>query len=154
MKIEFSKEQFRSLIRLVMLGTNVETAVLEDRAQPFDHIYDMEEYLLGKAHDFELDGMVEKTDGEFFPSEKLETETERLMREYDDDTFWFKLETELGMRDFYETLSFKDLRAIKEGETPVPDAVNEFYEKYADEFSRHRADRLRIVPREKKPDTP
>lgn len=150
MKIEFSKEQFRALVRLAMLGTNVETAVLEARGESFDHVYATEEYLLGKAQDFELDGMVVKSDGEFFPSQKLEAETERLMREYDDDTFWFKLETELGMRDFYETLSFKDLRAIKEGQAPLPDTVKEFYEKYADEFSRHRADRLRIVPKEKK----
>ncbi len=125
----------------------METGVLEARGEPFDHVYEIEEHLLGKAHDFELDGMVEKIDGEYFPSERLEAEAERLMREYDDDTFWFKLETELGMRDFYETLSFKDLRAIKEGQVAIPDAVNEFYEKYADEFSRHRADRLRVVPR-------
>ncbi len=150
MKIEFSKEQFKALVRLVMLGTNVETSVLEDRGQPFDHIYDTEDYLLTKVHDFELDGMVEKSESNFTASKKLEAETERIMREYDDDTFWFKLETELGMRDFYETLDFKELRAIKEGQTPLPENVNEFYEKYADEFSRHRADRLRIVPREKK----
>jgi hypothetical protein len=149
-KIDFTKEQFRQLIRLVMLGTNVDTAVLEERGQPFDHVYALEDYLLDKAHDFELDGMVEKVDGEMFPSKKLEAETERIMREYDDDTFWFKLETELGQRDFYETLSFKELRAIKEGQEPMPEAVKEFYEKYAEEFSRHRADRLRIVTKEKK----
>ena len=150
MKIDFTKEQFRSLIRLVMLGTNVETAVLEERGQPFDHVYALEDYLLDKAHDFELDAMVEKVDGEMFPSKKLEADTERIMREYDDDTFWFKLETELGQRDFYETLSFKELRAIKEGQEPMPETVKEFYEKYAEEFDHHRADRLRIVPKAKK----
>jgi hypothetical protein len=145
MKIEFSKGQFRELIRLVMLGANVETSVLEEREEPYEHVYDLEEYLLSKADDFELDGMVEKKAGEFFPSKKLEADTERIMREYDDDTFWFKLETELGQRDFYETLSFKELRAIKEGQVPMPDAVKELYEKYADEFDRYRISRLRIV---------
>ena len=132
-----------------MLGANVETAVLESRGKPFDQVYELEDYLLAKAESFELDGLIEKEGGEYLPSPKLEGEIERLMREYDDDTFWLKLETELGQRDFYETLSFKELRAIKEGQVPMPESVKEFYEKYADEFERYKAVRLRIVPKAK-----
>jgi hypothetical protein len=150
MKIEFTKDQYKSLIRLVMLGTNVETSVLESRGEPYEKIYDLEDYLLARVEKFELDVLVEKENDEIFPSKKLENDVDRIMREYDDDTFWFKLETELGQRDFYETLSFKDMRSIKEGEAPMPDGINEFYEKYADEFDCHRIDRLRIVPRTKK----
>jgi hypothetical protein len=150
MKIEFTKEQYKALIKLVMLGTNVESSVLEARGEDYEKVYDLEDYLLARAEKFELDTLIEKEAAEIFPSKKLEADVDRTMREYDDDTFWFKLETELGQRDLYETLSFKDMRAIKEGERPMPDAVNEFYEKYADEFDRHRIDRLRIVPRTKK----
>ena len=150
MKIEFTKDQYKALIRLVMLGTNVETAVLESRGEPYEKVYDLEDYLLARVEKFELDALAEKEGDEIFPAKKLEDEIDRLMREYDDDTFWYKLETELGQRDFYETLSFKDMRSIKEGETEMPESVIEFYEKYADEFDRHRVDRLRIVPRTKK----
>ena len=150
MKIDLTKEQYKALIKLVMLGTNVETSVLEARGEPYEKVYDLEDYLLARVDKFELDALAEKENGEIFPSKKLEKDVDRTMREYDDDTFWYKLETELGQRDFYETLSFKDMRAIKEGENEMPDTVSEFYEKYADEFDRHRVDRLRIVPRTKK----
>ena len=150
MKIEFTKEQYRALVKLVMLGTNVEATMLESRGESYDKVYDLEDYLLARVEKFELDAMAETEDGQIFPSRKLEKDVDRTMREYDDDTFWYKLETELGQRDFYETLSFKDMRAIKEGEVEMPESVTEFYEKYADEFDRHRVDRLRIVPRTKK----
>lgn len=150
MKIDFTKEQYKLLIKLVMLGTNVEAAVLEARELPYEKVYDLEDYLLARVDKFELDALAEEEDGRIFPSRKLEKEVDRTMREYDDDTFWLKLETELGQRDFYETLSFKEMRAIKEGETEMPETVKEFYEKYADEFDRHKIDRLRIVPRTKK----
>lgn len=150
MKIDFTKEQYKLLIKLVMLGTNVEAAVLEAREQPYEKVYDLEDYLLARVDKFELDALAEEEDGTIFPSKKLEKDVDRTMREYDDDTFWLKLETELGQRDFYETLSFKDMRAIKEGETEMPESVKDFYEKYADEFDRHKIDRLRIVPRTKK----
>lgn len=150
MKIDFTKEQYKLLIKLVMLGTNVEAAVLEAREEPYEKVYDLEDYLLARVDKFELDAMAEEEDGRIFPSRKLEKDVDRTMREYDDDTFWIKLETELGQRDFYETLSFKEMRAIKEGETELPDVVNEFYDKYADEFDRYKIDRLRIVPRTRK----
>ena len=150
MKIDLTKEQYKLLLKLVMLGTNVEATVLESRGEPYEKVYDLEDYLLARVDKFELDAMAEEENGEIFPSKKLEKDVDRTMREYDDDTFWFKLETELGQRDFYETLDFKEMRAIKEGETELPETVSEFYEKYADEFDRHRIDRLRITPRTKK----
>ncbi len=153
MKIELSKEELRQLIVLTMLGANIETTVLEMHGQPFSLAYALEDKLLALAADEGLSAMAERTaDGRPVPSRRLAGEIERVMREYDDDTFWFKLETELGLRDFYETLDFKEMRAIKEGDEPMPESVHEFYEKYADEFEQYGADRLRIVSKSTKHD--
>ncbi len=148
MKIELTKDELRQLLVLVMLGANVETTVLEMHGQPFSMAYTLEDKLLGLAADEGLSAVAERDpEGRPMPSRRLAGEIERVMREYDDDTFWFKLETELGLRDFYETLDFKELRAIKEGDQPMPEAVYEFYEKYAEEFENYGADRLHIVPK-------
>ena len=151
MKIELSKAQYKELLKLAMLGTEVKMTALEALGESSEGADALEKYLLEHVEDFELDELVRKTGKETLPSEKLLHEIDHILHDYDDDTFWFSLETELGQRDFYESLSFKEHRALKEGDGALPDAVNEFYEKYADEFERHGADRLRVVSKTAKP---
>ncbi len=149
MKIDLTKEQLRELIKLVMLGANVEDTVAEMHGEPFSAAGPIEDLLLGLAADEGIETLAAREGGRPMPAKRLLGEIERIMREYDDDTFWWKLETELGLRDFYETLNFKEMRAIKEGDQAMPEIVHEFYEKYADEFESYGADRLRIVPKRK-----
>lgn len=145
MKLDLTKVQYKELIRLVMLGTEVKMTALEAMGQPHEDADALETYLLEHVEDFELDELVRKVGDETLPSEKLVHEIDHLMHHYDDDSFWFALETELGQRDFYESLSFNERRALKESDGQLPEEVTEFYEKYATEFERHGTDRLRLV---------
>ena len=145
MKLDLTKAQYKEILKLVMLGTEVKTTALEAIDEPVEGADALQQYLLDHVEDFELDELVRKSGGQTLPGEKLLHEVDHILHHYDDDTFWFTLETELGQRDFYESLDFKAHRALKEGDGGLPDAVHEFYEKYADEFERHGADRLRIV---------
>ncbi len=145
MKIELTKAQYRELLKLVLIGTEVKMSALEATEQSTEGADALETYLLEHVEDFELDELVRKSGKETLPSEKLLHEIDHVMHDYDDDAFWFSLETELGQRDFYESLDFKSHRALKEGDGELPEAVYEFYEKYRDEFERHGTDRLRIV---------
>lgn len=145
MKIELSKTQYKELLKLAMIGTEVKTTALEAMGESIEGVDGLLRYLCSNVEHFELDELVRTVGGEKIPSEKLLHEIDHILHDYDDDTFWFSLETELGQRDFYESLSFKEHRALKEGNDPLPDEVHDFYEKYADEFERHGADRLRVV---------
>ena len=145
MKLDLTKAQYKELLKLVMLGTEVKMTALEAMGEPHEGVDALETYLLEHVEDFELDELVRKTGDETLPSEKLVHEIDHLMYHYDDDSFWFALETELGQRDFYESLSFNERRALKESNEPLPEEVVEFYEKYADEFERHGTERLRLV---------
>jgi hypothetical protein len=145
MKIELSKTQYKELLKLVMIGTEVKTTALEAMGESAEGVDALQRYLFSQVEQFELDELVRLAGTEKLPSEKLLHEIDHILHDYDDDTFWFSLETELGQRDFYESLTFQEHRALKEGNDPLPEEVNDFYEKYSEEFERHGADRLRVV---------
>ena len=128
-----------------MLGSRVKEEVLEARGLPFVQALAMQEYLLSNVETFELDEMVEDVAGSFAPAEKVSSEIESMMNEYDEEAFWSELETRLGQRDFYATLDPAERKDLEtEGDKWLPEEVHEYCEKYAQEFDTHGLDRLRI----------
>ena len=86
MKLDLTKAQYKELLKLVMLGTEVKMTALEAMGEPHEGVDALETYLLEHVEDFELDELVRKTGDETLPSEKLVHEIDHLMYHYDDDS--------------------------------------------------------------------
>ena len=138
MNIEFTKEQYEQLIKAVYAGNWIANANrTDDMIADFD---DIEEYVLSHAKDFDLEDLAtvgEEDKDAYYPSEKLETDEElnRVIDEYDDETFWEELIERMTIKDIFSSVSEEDLEAMKEEE------FIELYEtvraKYEEEFDEN-----------------
>lgn len=112
MKIEFTKEQFENLMKLVYLGNWMANANrTDDTRKKYE---DLEGYVFSFAKDFGLEKYVDDEEadkGKFFPTRFFEEETDvdEIRGEYDDESFWSELPNRLGERDFFRKYS-KDER--------------------------------------------
>ena len=123
MKIEFTKEQFLALMKVVYLGNWMANANRNGSSEdPCIEEYEkMEDYIFSLAPQFGFDKYVghEPTDGDkYFPTRSFEEETDvdKLHHEYDEGNFWDELAGRLGERDFYNKYSKKDWEKMKQDE--------------------------------------
>ncbi len=99
MKIEFTKEQYENLIKLVHVGNYIINGTrMED--EEVTQYNELENYVNKFAKDFELSNLVVEEDGEFYPSEELlgSEELEAYMEEYTDEIFWDELADRLAVK--------------------------------------------------------
>lgn len=135
MKIDFTKKQYESLLKLVCLGAEMVNSVLEDTEESeFD---DIEEHIFAAAKDFGLERYVDCDEKEntYYPSQELEEDpvvTEYIHR-YDDYTFWDKLIYNLARRDMIKELGENTVEKMSAEESFIKEQF--FAEKYEKEFS-------------------
>lgn len=144
MKIEFTKDQYESLIKLVYLGNWMINAIrVDDRIKKFD---DLEQYIYSSAKEIGLDKYIEYDTKlkKFFPTKDFEenSEVSQYMDEYDNEAFWDGLVDRLARRDFIREYREEAIRKMSwqdrmEKESP-------FIEKYEEEFEKYGIDRLEI----------
>lgn len=144
MEIELTKEQYKELLLLVLLGSWVRGGVADMRGEHGKEMDELEEYLLREAKNFDLTDLAEPFEGHTVPSDRLSEEYEEIMEEYNDDEFWSQLSTRLGQRDFERTMSKEEEQHIKDNNGWFPERIHEIYEKYDEEFEKHGIDRLEI----------
>jgi hypothetical protein len=144
MEIPFSKEQFRDLVYLAELGRFVRERSSDVPDAELDRIWaEVFQPLLTAAHAAEIDGIAENRDGKPVIAKEILAATDEAIADYDDETFWFELESRLGERDFYYYGNDKEIEtAEKTGK--LPDRVEWYYRKYRKEFDEHGVDRLEI----------
>lgn len=119
MKIEFTKEQFESLMKLVYLGNWMANANRTD--DTIKKYADLENYVFSCAKNFGLEKYVDDEDakdGKFYPTRFFEEETDvdEIRSEYDEDTFWTELPDRLGERDFFVKYSKEDREKMTQDE--------------------------------------
>jgi hypothetical protein len=119
MKINFTKEQYENLMKLVYLGNWVANANRTD--DTIEKYEKLEDYIFSFAKDFGLEKYVddeEADNGKFFPTRFFEEETDvdELCDEYDDETFWSELPDRLGERDFFRKYSQEELEKMSREE--------------------------------------
>ncbi|MFH1956214.1 MAG: hypothetical protein ABIJ28_01010 [Patescibacteria group bacterium] len=145
MKIEFTKEQYEKLIKLVYLGNWMANANrTDDRLKDYE---DLEEYILSFAKDFGFDKYVddEEMNGrKFFPTRYLEEETDirGIIEEYDEDAFWDEIIDRLGERDFYRKYSKEEIEKMSHDERF--EKLCECIDEYSEETSNYGIERLEI----------
>ena len=145
MKINFTKKQFKTLLKMAYIGNWMVNGVRSGRKgdEQIKEYEDLERYIFSFAKDFGLEKYIDDEDGEIFPSRELEEgETRELIDYYDEDIFWGEISDRLAMRDFYrkygaDAISKMDTRERIEKDHP-------FLEKYWDEIGKHGIDRLEI----------
>ncbi|MFA5838942.1 MAG: hypothetical protein WC849_03325 [Candidatus Paceibacterota bacterium] len=144
MKIELTKEQYKELLLLVLLGSWVRGGVADIRGEYSKEMDELEEHLLCEAKNFGLADSVEQFEGHIVPSDRLSKEYEEIIEEYNDDEFWGGLSRRLGQRDFERTVTKEEKQYMKDNNGWFPERIHEIYEKYEKEFEKYGIDRLEI----------
>jgi len=105
MKINLTKKQFETLLKLVYLGDWLANANRvgqngDERIKEFD---ELEEYLFSFAKEAGLERFIEfdKEFHGFFPTLELENAMWRYIEEHDEEPFWDELFERLSERDFF-----------------------------------------------------
>ncbi len=143
MKIELTKEQLTSLVKLVYLGSWMVNSwrVEED---PDEELEDAEYLVMSAAVENGLENYVEadKKEKKAFPTAELDEKMSAIIDSYNDNTFWDELIFRMADRDFlrkYGEDAFDEL-ATEGG----MDKERPFIEKYEKEFYENGLDRLEI----------
>lgn len=146
MQLDLTKEQFRELLKAVIIGVYVREAVAEERDTPgWQEIRDIESYLLSVAGDFDSADMAEYYLNGWIPSDELSDEVDDELDEYGDQEFWHRLEMALGQRDFRRTVTKEEKKFIADNDGLFPERMHVLYKKYAKEFEKYGVDRLEIA---------
>ncbi|MCX5811916.1 MAG: hypothetical protein NT178_05145 [Proteobacteria bacterium] len=143
MKINFTKEQYKTLLKIVYMGNGIVNAVDESEDNEFTA---MEEYIFSFAKNVGLEHLVEydETEKIYYPSEKLEEDEEIIeyIQSYDDNIFWEKLIFNLARRDMENEYGRKPVEKMSEEESFVKGQP--FAQKYEKEFSKNGLKNLKI----------
>lgn len=148
--IEFTKEQFLTLMKTVYLGNWMANAN-RDGSKEDPHIKEyerMEDYIFSLAPQFGFEKYLdhESKDGErYFPTGLFEEETDvnKLHDEYDEETFWDELSDRLRDRDFYKKYSKKDWEKMTKDERFIK--LQECIIKWEEELEKNGIERLGII---------
>ncbi|TAN58542.1 hypothetical protein EPN15_00600 [Patescibacteria group bacterium] len=145
MKIEFTKEQFGSLLKSVYLGNWIANAHrTDDMIKEYEEI---EDYIFSHAKEFGFDEYVddEKADkGKFFSTRIFEEEAgmQKLIEEYDEETFWDEIIDRLAIRDLFSQHSRVELEKMDGNERMEKLGILE--EKWAEEINEKGIERLEV----------
>ncbi len=141
-EVKFTKEQFKSLLKLVSTATWVINAFREEIIEEFD---ELEEYLLSHAHKEGFSNLVEYDEdtNTFLPSEKLEDEIHEYIEDYNDEIFWQTLITRLAIRDLERAYGKSAVEKMELNERVKK--ISPIFDKYAKEFSENGIENIVIT---------
>jgi hypothetical protein len=144
MRINLTKKQYITLIKLVYLGEWVVNAHRTgDRVKEFE---EFDQYILSFCKDFNLEGNItydEKLKMFFLTSEFIdETGLDDYIDEYDENTFWDELIYRLSRRDLIDRYGEEAVKNMKIEE--LIDKEQVFIEEYEEEFRRNGINNLVI----------
>lgn len=148
-KIELTREQFLTLLKLVYLGNWMANAHRTGSAEdPQKKDYeDIEHLIFSYAKKFGFDRYVDDEDGiegRFYPTSYFEEETDvdDLHQEYDEETFWDELANRLGERDLFRHYTEEEIQKMSREERMSK--LYEFIDKWSDEINEHGIERLSV----------
>ena len=145
MKIDFTKEQFENLMKMVYLGNWMANAHKTD--DTIEKYSEIENYIFSFAKDFGFEEYVDDSDankGKFYPTRMFEEDTDinTIHDDYNNDTFWDELVERLTIRDFRKKYSIEEITKMSSEERFSE--MGKIEEKYADEVEEYGIDRLII----------
>ena len=141
--MEFSKDQFKDLLKLVHLGNWVANGTRSQENQIAGFL-DIQDRLISEAHTQGLSDMVDydQKEDECFPTEVFEDEMDDLIDEYEDQVFWQDLIIRMTHRDFVAAHGEDSLEKLPLAEREKK--LSPIEKKYQDEFFSNGVDNLKI----------
>lgn len=154
MKIEFSKDQFETLFKMLYLGNWMANAYNDDAEN--NQFSDFVSYVYGFAGDMGLGEMVDRDDeaGLTFASTELQEDEQlnELIERYDDSVFLDKLIYNLAGRDMLDKFGEKKIQSMTDEQFFKEEGS--FVQKYQEEFAKNGIQNLTVKmekPAAKKP---
>lgn len=97
MKIDFNKEQYRLLIKLIYAG-NILMNGFRDKEEINKEYEELEYYIYSFAKDFDCEAFIEYDDEfeESFPTPQFDGYMRKKISDYENYVFWTKLLTEIS----------------------------------------------------------
>lgn len=149
MKINFTKKQYETLMKIVYLGNWLANANRNGSDEdPHKEEYEkIEDYIFSFAKEFGLDEFIdheERYGDRYYPTRKFEEETDvrELIEEYDSESFWDEAVERFGDRDFLRKHSRKAIEKMDRDERFIK--VMDCQEKYEREFRENGIERMEI----------
>ncbi|MBE0460858.1 MAG: hypothetical protein IBX60_04405 [Candidatus Aminicenantes bacterium] len=142
LKIEFNKDQYEGLIKLVYLGNWMVNAYrIDDCLKEFEEI---EEYVLSFSDEMGFGNYVvyDKKFKKHFPTRKFEEEVDVYVDEYNDEIFWDELIDRLAKREFINKYGQEAIRKMDLEERF--EKLQPFINKYEREFEKYGIENLVI----------
>lgn len=122
-KIEFSKKQFLTLLKIIYLGNWLANAhrTGEYHDKHIKEYEDMEDYIFSFAKQFGYEEYIDDDDsdkGKYYPNRKFDEEINlyELIQEYDEESFWEELPERLGQRDFHMKYTTEEITKMTQEE--------------------------------------
>jgi hypothetical protein len=144
MKINFTKEQYETLLKAVYMANSMIDAVADESED--NEFAAMEEYIFSFAKHFDSERYVayDEKEKRYYPSERLEDDEEvnEYIQNYDDDTFWEKLIFNLSRRDMENQYGEALVEKMSEEECLAKERP--FAEKYENELGKKGLKHLTI----------
>lgn len=130
MKINFTKNQFNTLLDMVQLGYCITASI--DKTTNESKFIEMEQYLMSFAKDFNYeDVLYDPTENVYDLTVEREQEIHELIDEYEDMVFWDKLVYYMARRDFKTEMTQKPLAEEAAFQRLIE--IEEKYHKYFEE---------------------
>lgn len=149
MQIEFTKEQYENLIKLVYLGNWMINAIrIGTKDDPKIEKYDkIEQHIFSFAKEADLGKYIEYDEKHkmFFPTREFEesSELEQYREDYDNEILWQELADRLGSRDFLKQYGAETIKKMSQKERFMKE--QEFIIKYEEEFAKNGLNNLEII---------
>jgi len=146
MKIEFTKEQFKELLKVVCLGNWMANAFHDgSKEDPMDKkIEKIEDYIFSFAKEAGFSEYVDY-DAEFkryFPTNEMDELCQTYIEDYDEECFWDELFHRMADRDFDRAYSFEEISKMEMKERFEKEEP--FNKKWGDELYEHGIERLEV----------
>ncbi len=154
--IELTENQYECLLGAVEIGSSMYGILGDVDSKKYgkrsDEAEALRSYLLSLAPEYGAGEIVERFENEIVVSDALSEKLEEALDDYDDEIFWFELETRLGNRDFERMMTEDEKKEMKASDGPYPERIRESYESWRKEFERHGIERLGIAEKAIGPD--
>ena len=146
MKIEFTNEQFKNLLKVVYLGNWMANAIHAGNEEDPRHkgLEEIENYINSFAEKFGFGDYVDydKKCKQYFLSGKIYDLVDEYIDDYDSECFWLQLHYRLSGRDFERKYTDKEISKMNQEERFKKGWP--FHEKWENELNDHGIKRLEI----------
>lgn len=144
MKILITKNQYRTLLRTLIIADWIANGYSEEDDDCDKEMQELRDYIFSFYKEFGADGLLEKnpSDGAIFESREFEDECLSEVEKYDEHTFWEELVTKFSARDFLEKYGEEKIQKMEIGERISK--MEPFIKKYEDEVFKKGITRFRL----------